>query len=94
MAAALRLFYPGAAPQGQTLDDVYAERLPTYSTSMSDRSKVEQRVALKHWREATGGGVSGVGLRFAIARRLTVSNGVHPGPLGTMIPHCGRFPNV
>lgn len=51
---ALRLFYPGAAPQGQTLDDVYAERLPTYDSSMSDRSKVEQRTALKHWREGVG----------------------------------------
>ena len=53
MTAALRLFYPGDSPQGQTLDDAYRLLEPEYPTSMSSRSKVEHRTALKHWREAT-----------------------------------------
>lgn len=53
MIAALRLYQPGSV-QPRTLDDVYRLMEPDYPASMSPRSKVEQRTALKHWRQGAG----------------------------------------
>lgn len=55
MLQALRLFDPHASgSSSRTLRDVYNLMLPEYPTSMSARTFVEHRTALKKWEAATG----------------------------------------
>jgi len=55
MIAPLQLFDPDAPTSPvRTLDDVYHELKPQLPLSLSRRTLVEHRTALKHWREATG----------------------------------------